>query len=138
MFKPALKFFLPLCLLLMSGYSVIYAGSSQSLVTCHAIKTKVELGISKLFSNSDSEGLSIKSVAGNARKIDRIYVEENREESDEIISLRKFAAFSHYFAVFSAKPNKNFFGNIKLSLLFREHFPYYSSMRYIILRVIRI
>lgn len=138
MFKPALKYFLPLCLLLMSGYGVIYAGSSRNLVTCYAIKSKVELGISQLFSNPNQEGLSIKSIAGNAKKIDRINVEENKEETDEIISLRKFAEISHYFAVFSAKPNKNFFGNIQLSLLFREHFPYYSSMRYIILRMIRI
>jgi hypothetical protein len=139
MIKSALKNLLPLCLLLLSGFSVIYAGSSRDLVSCSSsIKLQIETGLSHFFSAPHQEGLSVRSVTHDSKKFDRIYIEENKEETEEITFFKKYIEIGNYFAVFYPRTNKTFCSNLKSNMLFSEHFSYYSSMRYIILRVIRI
>jgi hypothetical protein len=138
MIKAFIKYLLPLCFLLVSGYNYMYASSYQAIV-CHSPIQIAENSAHVSFHPAAETGLLImqRAVTGT-KKFDRIYVEKNEEDTYEVFSTRKLAQSSIYFSSFYTRTVHQLFSHIKMRSFFSGLFSYYSSNLYIILRVIRI
>ena len=137
--KLLIRFFLSLCIILLSGYSQLYAHTYQDGIRHSSIKALLKsehAGIGKLQNTQALPHKFSSSVTENLK----LSVAEIEEEDDELVSFKKLLEHSNYFtAVFYALV----FGCLGLFLLKRlpagKHALYFSSFKlYLLFRVIRI
>lgn len=135
------KFFLSLCVLLVGGYSQLYAYAYQDCVCFSPIKTPKKSEEANFCSiQKSSAAFIIQSAASGKEKATyQIDIAEKEIEEYESASSKKFLEISNYFTtLFDAQSVGNLFDDLK-SLPLGKHFSYISSYRcYLVLQVFRI
>ena len=137
--KLLIRFFLSLCIILLSGYSQLYAHTYQDGIRHSSIKALLKsehAGIGKLQNTQALPHKFSSSVTENLK----LSVAEIEEEDDEFISFKKLLEHSNYFtAVFYALV----FGCLGLFLSKRlssdkHSFKFPTCKLFLLFRVIRI
>ncbi|WP_439581885.1 hypothetical protein [Dyadobacter bucti] len=139
MIKAFIKYFLPLCILLVDGYSHMYANSYQDCISYSSVKNHENNEYTRARPVIKARILAFRyHVPGSASQDDKICIQKNEEETHELSFVKKSVENSHYFTSFHIRSIRYFRCNINVSSYFFELCSYYSSIRYIILRMIRI
>ena len=135
--KLVVRFFLSLCILLLSGYGQLYAHACMD----HS-STELDANV-----GTAQESLAwIKKSTnkpGREKRFFKIYhateVEEEEDGESESVTLKRNSGGSNYFAaIFSNQTPDYFFGHINEVLPFCKYFSHISYRRHLILQVFRI
>lgn len=125
--KPLIKHSVTLFILLLVGYSQLFAHLYCGCIVYPSIKSEV----------SDSgHSLVIKTT-----RIDDIFIEEEEEKEEERFSLRSPLSIGSYaISFFDARLQIDFFDSHKKSSSYQKHFSYLASTRspYLALCVFRL
>ncbi len=126
-------------MLLMSGYGFTYAGSLQVPV-CGSSVNILAGSENAFFGNAPrgQETTSSWAPFNTRKKVNKFFVAENEEESDDLTFAKKYAARNNYFSAFYNRLSGYFCTCVKNRLFFCEHFSFLASYRYLLFRVIRI
>lgn len=140
MIKELLKYLLPLCILLVDGYSNMYAGS-QERQPCNSpiqILAKSEHPNFVQAFNDNDPAFRLPDAARKFAEFVRTISEEKEEDSTESFSLKKSPRAGGLFA--SAFASRQFFpfSYIAKTRPLPQPGSFYSSPRYLRLRVLRI
>jgi hypothetical protein len=139
MIKAFLKYILPLCILLVDGYSHMYANSYQDCVNYTSVRNYENNEYTRARPILEARTLAFRyHVPGSKSDDDKICVQKNEEETHEVNFVKKNVENSHNFSSFYSRSTRYFHCNISIRSYFCELCSYYSSIRYIILRMIRI
>ncbi|PSL23600.1 hypothetical protein [Dyadobacter jiangsuensis] len=140
MIKELLKYLLPLCILLVDGYSNMYAGSQERqacLSPLQILDDSVHPNLVQAFDDNDPAF----RLPDNARKFAefvRTISEEKEEDSSESFSLKKSPRAGGILAAAFASRQLFPFYSIATARPVRRFGSFYSSRRYLRLRVLRI
>lgn len=135
--KLVFTFLLSLFFLLVRGHDHLHAHSSYDRSSYSPIKIPEKLGQGGVASVKDGESVIRKENSSGAD--DDLISATELEDDDELISPRKFVDISNYFiTLYYAHASAYLDRSLKNRLPFCKHFPYTSSDKYIIQRVIRV
>lgn len=140
MIKDLLKYLLPLCILLVDGYSNMYAGSQERqacIAPIQILAGSEHPNFVQVFDDNDP-AFRLPDAARKFDEFDRTISEEKEEDSSESFSLKKSTrAGGIPAALFASRQSFPF-----CSIPETRHLPrfgtFYSSHRYLRLRVLRI
>lgn len=149
MVKFLIRFLLSLSILLLSGYSYLYAHSHQEGAFSSLKKNLKEADQSGVSFFRSSSAFTIQSSSSNTEKppvkieaaeIIEIEEEEDKDENDKLIALKKHSESSNHFAaIFNDLVFGSLFQGDCIDFPFWKSFSYHSSYRlYLIFRVFRI
>jgi len=138
--KLLVRFFLSLCILLLSSYSQPHAQTHQAGIGYALLKIRgkpVYTGISILQQKSS---LVIKPFSSDKKNVDEKIRATDQEEEDHINSIRKYIEISTLFTtVFYTQIPEFFWQHVKKRLAFCKHFSYFLPFNwYLVLQVIRL
>nr|WP_295932157.1 hypothetical protein [uncultured Dyadobacter sp.] len=140
MIKELLKYLLPLCILLVDGYSNMYAGAQEYQPCSSPIQILAKSEHPNFIQAFDDNAPAFR-LPDAARKFNeflRTISEEKEEDSSESFSLKKSPRADGLFtAAFASRQLFRFYYNPKTRSLPRFG-SYFSSHRYLRLRVLRI
>ncbi|SDF42220.1 hypothetical protein SAMN04487996_110259 [Dyadobacter soli] len=140
MIKELLKYLLPLCILLVDGYSNMYAGSQEHLVCSSPIQilTKSEHPNFVQAFNDDNPAFRLPDAARKFAEFVKAISEEKDEDSTESFSVKKQPHSGGAWA--SAAASRQFFSfcYIPKTRPLPQSGQQISSHRYLRLRVLRI
>jgi hypothetical protein len=137
------RFFLPLCIFLLSGYSQREAYASAGYVHASSEVSSEKADHVNFVTQQNRLALFPRSASSHGKKhffkIDVTEVREEEEDEHEQTSIKKYFASSHYFlsALFTQAPS-HFFSSNKGISPFYQHHSYTTSDRYLMFLVIRI
>jgi len=140
MIKELLKYLLPLCILLVDGYSNMYAGSQERQACLSPIQILGQSEHPNFVQAFDDNDPAFR-LPDNARKYAafvRTISEEKEEDSSESFSLKKSPRASGTLAAAFASRLLFSFYNIATARPIRRFGSFCSSRRYLRLRVLRI
>jgi hypothetical protein len=140
MIKELLKYLLPLCILLVDGYSNMYAGLQQAPACASPIHVLAKSEHPKLARPADDRGLVFRlpDAAKKFSEFVKTISEEKEEESTESVSLKKQPLASGFLtATYASRRDFPLFNIPKNRPLLRFG-TLISSHRYLVLRVLRI
>lgn len=136
-----LKLFLPICILLLSGYIKPDGHSYEESVCFSSIKNTEGSCFSGYVAAQNCPGVMISSVSDTERDNRLNHQAKLEEKEDELASFKKFIEFSSDFAItFYTQTPGQFSPFIKPCLFFYKHvfcFPSYKSL-FLKLKVFRI
>ncbi len=112
--KPVLKYSVSLFLLLLIGYSQMFA---------HVYRGAIYSPIKTLKNSSHDASVVIKSA-----EVEEVYIEEDEEKEDEHFLVKKFSDDTERTSLSSEVHEYYFFQRIKSSLSFRERIANSSSL----------
>jgi len=137
--KLMIRFFLTLCIFLLSGYSQFYAHAGQDHILHSSVTTLNGPAHASLGTAQDHQALALHFAASNTDS-HKIVAEEITEEEHKSVSFKKYLESSSCItAVFYALTFAYFCHLIKKRLLSCEHsFDFASHKRYLLFRVLRI
>lgn len=136
--KELRKYLLTLCILLLNGYSSIYAKSCQNYIFDSSINNLKNSQNFNFALSKNYQTPAIGSSLSDQKENYKICSEKNEEEIDKLVSLKTFTAVSNYFSALYTHSSRCLFSQTKTHLPVFEHWFYSSSHRYDILRVLRI
>ncbi len=140
MIKELLKYLLPLCILLVDGYSNMYAGSQERQACLSPIQILVQSEHPNFVQAFDDNDPAFR-LPDNARKYAefvRTISEEKEEDSSESFSLKKSPRASGILSTAFASRLLFPFYSIATARPIRRLGSFYSSRRYLRLCVLRI
>lgn len=140
MIKELLKYLLPLCILLVDGYSNMYAGAQEYQACKSPIQILAKSEHPNFIQSFDDNAPAFRmpDAARKFAEFIRTISEEKEEDSSESVSLKKsLRAGGLFTAAFASRQLFPFYYNPQTRPLPRFG-SYYSSHRYLRLRVLRI
>jgi hypothetical protein len=139
MMKALPKYLILICVILLSGYGQLSAHQNRGILS--SLKSlKGEAHICPIIAR-DENALFFKSSFNTENQKYRLgvpFFENEEEEDDEPISLKKNFSSSTYSASISCAQNLGHLASNKKVLPFNWFFSYTSSSRYIVFQVFRI
>ena len=138
--KALRKYLLTICILLLNGYSCLYAIPSKDSASNSAVNVEKNSLYPDFCNHSTVQALISKQGLSSGKENPCIYLEEKEKEEEcfKLISTKTYSESGNYFTPFRTKISWGFFGNVKNRLPVYEHWFYSSSHRFSILQVIRI
>jgi len=140
MIKELLKYLLPLCILLVDGYSNMYAGSQERQACNSPIQILAQSehpNFVQAFDDNDP-AFRLPDAARKYAEFFRIISEEKEEDSSESFSIKKSPRAGGLFAATFASRQPFPFCYVSKTLSLPRFGQFYSSHRYLRLRVLRI
>lgn len=136
------RFFLSLCIFLLSGYSPLSARSYQEDIVFKTVVESLQAPTSANPGSIEHPQTFIDKTSSSRAQSQSIKLDfaENEIEEDELLSARKHAGSSYYMAIaLCALVLGYLFSCIKQSLVSSGHYSYITSYRwYIVFSVFRI
>ncbi len=139
--KLLIRFLLPLCILLLSGISRLYAHENQDCIVCSPVQYVTEAESARTGAGQSSQILLSKSSSSNTQKESRALVAEVVEvEEEKMLSKRKHLENSSHFVASCYSLLWGYFYCIpaKHALLSSCSFYLPSTRRYLLFRVFRL
>lgn len=140
MIKELLKYLLPLCILLVDGYSNMYAGSQDGSVCSAPIRILAGSEHPSFVQAADDHNLVFRlpDAARKLKEFLKVLSEEKEEDSTESVSLKKHTK-ANGFLTPGYTPRRDFpFFSISRTRPQQRFGSLISSHLYLILRVLRI
>jgi hypothetical protein len=131
-----LKYLLPLCILLLSGYLYCHEGTIHTPIRISSVKN------SNYFIGENSQNSIIEpALTTEKRETKQNPITDIEEKENEVISFKKDLSFNtNIAALFYTQIAEYFFQYTQIQLFFFKHFSYYPSSKslYLIFEVMRI
>ncbi|QHT71046.1 hypothetical protein GXP67_32540 [Rhodocytophaga rosea] len=134
------RFFLFLCILLLSGYSQIFAHTAkESAFYSQTDNLTASEQVNSGIIQTDQTFVTKPSTSGTQQKPVTQFADIEVEE-DESLSSRKYTEISYYVtSIFYARILEYFFRNLNKGFLFRKHISNISPLRWhLVIQVFRI
>lgn len=132
------KYFLTLCILLLSGYSCLCSNFHQHRVHYSAIKRAKHLEYSQSDYAVSNQSPRVRYTTPDTKTSNRIYSENKKEENYSFSSLRKYLEISNYFTSFYTRASGRFLHFKKIRIPYSEFYYHSAFDKYILLRVLKI
>ncbi|MDG3581252.1 MULTISPECIES: hypothetical protein [Galbibacter] len=139
--KLLLKFFISLCVILISGFGQLYAHSSQDAVAYSSIRSLENFTHTNYCVLQDAHDPNAVSFSPGLEKRDhKIEITESEVTEEELISFKKDSEIADYLtSLWQLNAYKYAFLNNRKTTFLDKQTSYLSSFRwYIVFRVIRI
>ena len=138
--KLLIKIFLPLFILLLSGYSKAYATTYDDCICISQPNISEVPEHIKLCTVKDTPALTVKYTQTDLEELnDRIDSTDSENEDDDVSSKKLIDVNKYITSVFSLHNTEFIYQQLKKGLPQCKHFSFFSPCRrYIVFRVIRI
>ena len=138
--KALRKYLLTICILLLNGYSCLYAVPNQDSVSNSTVNVQKNSLYPDFCNHSTIQALISKQGLSSGKGNPCFYSEEKEKEEEcfKLVSIKTYNESGNYFTAYRTKISWGFFCNVNNRLPVYEHWFYSSSHRFSILQVIRI